>query len=100
MATTARALVLAFLRRYILAHGDSPSLGQIADHVGISKSHAKDILDRLERDRAIRRLPAMPRRKRRIVLTENQGRAVETLRALGWTINEDTRSADSPFSRS
>lgn len=97
LATNARAAVLAFLRTYIHAHGDSPSMDQISQNVGISKPHVKDILDRLERDRVIRRLEATgPRRKRRIVLTEKQASALATLRALGWTVNDALRTVNAP----
>lgn len=97
LATRYRAAALAFIRSYAHAHGDSPSLGQIAEEIGTTKPHVIRLLDRLEADGALRRLPGQPRRKRLIVLTDNQQCAVATLRALGWTINDELRIASAPL---
>lgn len=92
-----RAAALTYIRAFITVNGDSPSLLQIADAIGTTKSHVVSLLDRMERERVIRRLPAAgPRRKRRIVITENQANAIATLRALGWTVNDATHVVDPP----
>jgi predicted transcriptional regulator len=95
-----RAAVLGYVRSYQAANHDSPSLGEIAVGVGTSKPHVSAILDRLEEDGALRRLPAGTRQKRPIVLANDLDSAIATLRALGWIIDNDVRSAAPPISRS
>ena len=93
---SARPAIMAYLRAYQAAHDETPSLGEIANAVGSTKPHVSRALNRLERDGELRRLPAAPRQKRRIVLPEQQARALAMLRELGWSINGDVRSLHGP----
>lgn len=93
---SARPAIMAFLRAYHEEHDDTPSLGEIAAAVRSTKPHVSRALDRLERDGELRRLPAPPRQKRRIVLPEQQARALAMLRELGWSINGDVRAVSPP----
>lgn len=92
----ARAAVLSFVRAYLAAHDDSPSLGEIADGIRSTRANVARTLAGLERDGELVRLPAQPRCKRRIVLPEQQARALAMLRSLGWIVNGDIRALRSP----
>lgn len=91
-----RSKVLSYVRSYSDAHQESPSLGQIASFVGTTKPHIGRVLAALERDGALKRLPAPPRMKRRIVLADARSVAIETLRALGWAVDTDMMTAAAP----
>lgn len=92
----ARAAVLSFVRAYLARHDDSPSLGEIADGLGSTKPRVLRILSGLERDGELIRLPGAARCKRRILLPEQQSRALALLRQLGWEINPGSKLVQAP----
>lgn len=95
----ARSAVLSFVRAYLARHDDSPSLGEIADGLGSTKPRVLRILSGLERDGELIRLPGAARCKRRILLPEQQSRALALLRELGWEVNSSSRSISGPSAR-
>jgi DNA-binding MarR family transcriptional regulator len=95
-AGNVRADVLRYVRSYHQERHDTPSLGEIALAVGSTKPHVSRVLSKLEQDGALIRLPAPARSKRRIVLSDQRQEAIDTLRALGWTVNGEVNAADAP----
>ena len=59
--TPSQHAILSFIRGYTLLHGESPTLQEIADRRGISKTTAHEFVSQLERKGAIRRIPWMTR---------------------------------------
>ena len=89
---SARTAVRTFVRAYLAQHDDSPSIGEIAAALRSTKPHVTRVLDGLERDGELVRLRAGPRRKGRIILPEQQARALALLTDLGWSINGDVKA--------
>ena len=90
--TSRRLLALAFVRDYIARWGESPSYGEIANGLAISRSRARDLVKALVRSGQLVR-SAGPRGLSMPTLRDE---AVRQLRELGWTVDEDIGLARAP----
>jgi DNA-binding MarR family transcriptional regulator len=89
--------LIGFIRAYRARYnGDTPSLGELANAVRSTKPAVSRMLDRLQRDGALVRLPGPPRRKRRIILPDEKDRALALLRSIGFVVNSDALSGALP----
>lgn len=85
-----RLQVLAFVRLYITRWGEGPSYGEIAEATGTNRTRVKKVISRLIGQGLLLRTPGM----RGLILPDQQDRALNLLRDLGWTIDpEGTRLA-------
>jgi hypothetical protein len=87
-----KLLVLAFVRDYIARWEGSPSYGEIAAGVGISRSRAKQLVDSLVKQRKLLRRPGT----RGISLPSRDADAIRALRVQGWTVDEKAGIALAP----
>jgi len=87
-----KLLVLAFVREYIARWQGSPSYGEIAAGVGISRSRAKQLVDSLVRQRKLLRRPGT----RGITLPARERDTIRALREHGWTVDEAAGFALAP----
>ena len=84
-----RLIVLRFIRNYVDRWGQSPSQFEIAHGCSITRSGVRNALRSLEADGRILRTAG----PRGIALPSERDAAVRKLRALGWCVDEDCRSA-------
>lgn len=93
-AASRKLQVLEFIRRYLTDWGCSPSLGEIANALDISRTRARQHVKRLV---AEGRLVRGAGRERNLRLPPEEMSAVEAvrvLRASGWKVDEDAEAAD------
>ena len=81
---------MSFVRAFMLAHDISPSLGEIALHVGSTKPRVTRALDELV---AAGRLVRRKGCARGLAFPDDAARAVSILRREGWIVDEDLRHA-------
>lgn len=91
-----RLLVLAFVRGYIGKWGQSPSYGEIAAGVGVSRVRAHQLVRKLVIDGQLLRHPG----PRGLSLPETRDEALRVLRELNWTVDEKAARAAAPFTHS
>ncbi len=81
---------LIFIRDYLARDIGSPSYGEIAAGIAVSRQHAKRLVRRLVADgRIVRETGA----KRGITMAAQVDRAIAELQALGWQVNPSMRTA-------
>ncbi|MBB4611511.1 GntR family transcriptional regulator [Sphingomonas yabuuchiae] len=80
-----RLLVLTFIRAYVDRWGGSPSIGEIAQGIGASRTRVQAALRSLEQDKQIIRRPGA----RGIMLPDRLEEAVRDLRAAGFIVDDD-----------
>ena len=80
-----RLLVFGAVREYIGAFGHSPSVGEIANRLKVSKTRVRDALKSQVRDGFLLRTPG-PRGLR---LPSVREEAIRQLRELGYVVDED-----------
>jgi len=81
--------VLGFIKRYYLANGASPTQGEIALGLDVSKTRIQALIRQLDREKLIKRVRG---RKRGIMLADGakQVSAIDALLMLkleGWSVN-------------
>lgn len=85
---------LDFIKRYIAQWHHSPSLGELASHLGVSRQRAHALVERLSDEQQIRRVPG---KQRGIVLVDH-GQAISEadmlvrLAKLGWRFAADSKA--------
>ncbi|WP_275230908.1 LexA family protein [Novosphingobium album (ex Liu et al. 2023)] len=84
-----RLLLLAFVRDYIARWGESPSHGEIASGLGISRTRARQLIKALVRSGQLLHRPG----PRGLSLPAQRDEAVRRLRDLGWKVDEDLARA-------
>jgi len=92
-STSIKVRIVSFVRAFILAHDVSPSLNEIALHVGSTKPRVSRALDELV---AAGRLVRRKRCPRGLSFPGDIDRAVSILRREGWNIDGELRRAISP----
>jgi predicted transcriptional regulator len=80
-----KLLVLAFVRAFIERWQGSPSIGEIAEGTGASRTRVKAALCALEEEKLIVRRKGA----RGIMLPDRLAEAVRDLRAAGYVVDED-----------
>ncbi len=80
-----KLLVLAFVRAFIGRWNGSPSIGEIAQGIGASRTRVQAALRALEEDNLIVRRPGA----RGIMLPDRLAEAVRDLRAAGYIVDDD-----------
>lgn len=84
-----RLLVLAFVRDYIRTWGQSPSLGEISNALGIQVSRTRRALKSLEAEKLIERVPG----HRGIRMPSARAECIRQLREMGFLVDEDLERA-------
>lgn len=92
-STSIKVRIVSFVRAFMLAHEISPSLNEIALHVGSTKPRVSRALDELV---AAGRLLRKKRCPRGLSFPGDLDRAVAILRSEGWNIDGDLRRAAPP----
>ena len=87
-----KLLVLKFVQQYIAQWQGSPSLGEIASALATNRTRVRRAVRRLELDGSLVRVPG----PRGLSLPDDEPVALRQLRARGWTINADDRTATPP----
>ncbi|MEK9211369.1 LexA family protein [Sphingomonas sp. 2378] len=87
-----KLLVLAFIRAYVARWGGSPSISEIAEGTGSSRSGVKASLRVLEAERLIFRRPGA----RGIVLPDRLAEALCELRKAGYIVDDDIVRGPAP----
>lgn len=87
-----KLLVLKFVQQYIAEWKGSPSLGEIASALATNRTRVRRAIRRLELDGQLVRVPG----PRGLSLPDDEPVALRQLRARGWTINPDDRTATPP----
>ena len=87
-----KLLVLKFVQQYIVQWQGSPSLGEIASALATNRTRVRRAVRRLELDGSLVRVPG----PRGLSLPDDEPVALRQLRARGWTINPDDRTATPP----
>lgn len=87
-----RLQVLAFVRSYISRMNGSPSLGEIAAGIDISRTRARELVKALVREGQLLRRPG----PRGLMLPSAIDEAKRQLRELGWQIDEAFVCASAP----
>ncbi|MEP9401876.1 hypothetical protein [Sphingomonas sp. VNH70] len=82
-----KAQALAYISDYIVRHGRSPVMREIAQHLDVSDTRAKALVKRLALDKMIERLPGSQRGISVPGLLEKH--LLERMRAMGVVANED-----------
>jgi len=101
-AMTSRKLqVLGFIKRYYLDHGKSPTLGEIAAGVNITRQRAHKLVRSLDADGDVRRTAG---KARGIMLRDpvKQLSEIDALRQLqqaGWSINGAQKELLGPLTK-
>jgi hypothetical protein len=85
---------LDFIRRYFAKWGQSPSYGEIAAELGVSKQRASDLVHDLAVDKMVEHVTGRARGIRLVDRGEeiSEAEAMAKLRQLGWTIDGDAMS--------
>ena len=86
-----KAQALAFIEQFLTTKGHSPTIGEIAQALGVSDTRVKSLIHVLAQERAIVRAPGAQRGISVPGLAERA--AIAQLRAAGWKIDEDVRHA-------
>lgn len=95
--TARKHLVLAFIKRYFATHGESPTLGEIAEGANTNRTRVHAAVRRLELEEKVGRIPGkargltLPDSAERISLAD----ALLRLRAAGYIVDEDVFRVDS-----
>ena len=89
-----KADALAFITRYLVEHGHSPSIGDVAAALKVGRTRAKALIHQLAQDKAIERAPGAQRAISVPGLFDQL--VVDRLRADGWTVNPLERSISPP----
>ena len=84
-----RLLVLAFVREYLEKWCYSPSQGEIANGLHVTRDKVRDALDSLVDEGLLLRSPG----PRGLSLPSLRDQALRLLRQQGWTIDEDIQAA-------
>lgn len=79
-----RDQALAFIMAEIARGRGSPSMVEIARHLGVSSTRAKQLVDDLRRVGAIERTPGTQRAIRVCDVAQSRQQLADVLRALGW----------------
>ncbi|APX64579.1 hypothetical protein AV944_00505 [Sphingomonas sp. LK11] len=80
-----KLLVLTFIRAYVHRWNGSPSIAEIAQGIGASRTRVQAALRALEQEEKIIRRPGA----RGIMLPDRLQEAVRDLRAAGFVVDED-----------
>ncbi|MBB5715417.1 MarR family transcriptional regulator [Sphingomonas aerophila] len=83
-----RAEVLALVIQRIIRTGTSPTSGEIASALSVSRQRAQQLIDQLVREGVLEKTPGSPRSLRIRDLKHCRHVIVETLRGLGITASE------------
>jgi DNA-binding MarR family transcriptional regulator len=89
-----KAQAFQYICDYIVARGHSPAMIDIARGLSVSKPRAKQLVDQLAIDGVIERLAGAQRAI--VVPGLEQRAAIERLRSLGFTVNEDVFRIEPP----
>ncbi|CAN5575709.1 hypothetical protein BH10PSE14_BH10PSE14_06560 [soil metagenome] len=92
-STSIKVRIVSFVRAFMLAHEVSPSLNEIALHVGSTKPRVSRALDELV---AAGRLLRRKRCARGLSFPGDLDRALTTLRREGWIVDDDMRVLSPP----
>ncbi len=82
-----KAQALAYISDYIVRHGRSPVMREIAQHLDVSDTRAKALVKRLALDKMIERLPGSQRGISVPGLLERH--LLERMREMGFVANDD-----------
>lgn len=91
-----RLLVLAFVRDYIARWGASPSHGEIAAGLGISRTRSRQLVKALVKSGQLLSRPG----PRGLSMPGLRDEAVRQLRELGWTVDDDVGEMRAPCANS
>jgi hypothetical protein len=91
-----RLLVLAFVRDYIDRWGASPSHGEIAAGLGISRTRSRQLVKALVKSGQLLSRPG----PRGLSMPTLRDEAVRQLRELGWTVDADVGEMRAPCANS
>lgn len=91
-----RLLVLAFVRDYIGRWSDSPSHGEIAAGLGISRTRSRQLVKSLVKSGQLLSRPG----PRGLSMPTLRDEAVRQLRELGWTVDDDLGEMRAPCANS
>ena len=83
---------LDYISKYILEHGRSPAMGEIALALGVSDTRAKALVKKLAFEKMIERAAGAQRAITVPGLLERQ--LLDRMRQMGVVVNEDFKSAD------
>jgi SOS-response transcriptional repressor LexA len=85
--------VLDFILKFYRARGQGPSLGEIANGVGTSKTRVQAHVRKLHAEGLIHRTPGAHRSLRPLTQQED---ALRQLRENGWVVNAELRELSGP----
>lgn len=91
-----RLLVLAFVRDYLAKWGESPSHGEIAAGLGISRTRSRQHVKALVKSGQLLSRPG----PRGLSMPTLRDEAVRQLRELGWTVDDDVGEMRAPCANS
>jgi SOS-response transcriptional repressor LexA len=98
VAPPRRSEALAFIIERIIRTGVSPTSGEIARALNVSRQRAQQLVDQLIREAVIEKTPGSPRSLRIRDLAQCRHVIVETLSRLGFTVAEPADAASPPLS--
>lgn len=78
--------VLAFVVEEIVRTGASPTIQEIADHLGVSKRRVLELVAQLEHEGAVHRVRGSQRAIRVRDLEQTRRSLVDACRRLGWAV--------------
>jgi SOS-response transcriptional repressor LexA len=97
--TSRKLQALDFIKHYYLRHGASPTLGEIAAGLGVSRQRAFALVDALEREGLVKRVRGQ---SRGIMLANAAAQVSESdallqLQAAGWRVLVGSQELGQPF---
>lgn len=98
VAPPRRNEALAFIIQQIIRTGISPSSGEIARALNVSRTRAQQLVDQLVREKVLENTPGSPRSLRIQDLAQCRQIIVETLSRLGFTVAEPIGTVLPPLS--
>jgi SOS-response transcriptional repressor LexA len=90
--TSRKQQALDYISEYILEHGRSPAMGEIALALGVSDTRAKALVKKLAFEKMIERAAGAQRAITVPGLLERQ--LLDRMRSMGVVVNEDFKSGD------
>lgn len=93
-----RDQALAFIVDRIVRSGISPTSGEIARALNVSRTRAQQLVDQLVREKVLENTPGSPRSLRIHDLDQSRHIIVETLNRLGFTVAGPTDTVVPPLS--